>query len=66
MSDDIKPISKCDDVKQVIVTLSAILQSERETHLASVDRLERALGISPRTAELRQIGKLAIKSAIDK
>jgi hypothetical protein len=32
-----------------------LLEAERQAHLGLVDAIERALGMSPRTAELRKV-----------
>lgn len=65
MSDDVKPITSCKDVQEIVKVMSSVLMSERDMHLAAVDRIERALGIKDRTSELRKIGKSVIKSNND-
>lgn len=54
-------LSSCKDVNDVVIVFRNILELERVSHLAAVDRLERSLGISPRTSELRQAGKKILK-----
>lgn len=58
-------LSKCNDVKDIVVVFRNILELERVSHLAAVDRLERSLGITPRTSELRQAGKRILKDKQD-
>lgn len=54
-------IGQCTSVEQMVSVVESILDGERKNHLEAVDRLERALGISPRTAELRRIAQRVMK-----
>lgn len=56
----------CRTVEEINIVVQAILESERRSHLDAVDRIERALGMSPRTCELRSIGKRLNKQTIDR
>lgn len=66
MANQCTTLNDCSDIEQLKNLVTALFVQERSRHLEAVDSLERALGITPRTSELRGDVKQTIRKEVRK